>query len=570
MNQLKNYYEFEETKNDFLEVDDEFTLFVVDQKYYIHRGHAYLQQFVNKENWISSDKEIKAKTDKILQWIEKNIPHISDLIESLMKIPSNKPIGLLETVVALSKLFGATAHRAAGPEVIDPIIIEEGKISPKNIAQLVTLHNGCNYRPSIIIILQDDDFERAKKQLSKCPNGMNIKMIHNDGEVVFYKVINDGADNINEFLEFYSKQCFSTCSRTDHDVLLSQEWSSNNVISRFSPTIFQIRSTFLNEHKLDAVDNIQWLDKQLLSYKPENYDNQILTDSFICMNKLFQVYCNDYGGTELKTAFDLANQLDNEILMAHVYRYSHFFDCSRQDKQLLLQKAENIFSKYDITDHAIYCRNNRLIHQFSLDSININEFCLLEGKATNDTPGLALMAHIINNVGVAYLFELFTSDAIETFERGLSFAKNNHIQQLALKSNCLAAKCIAYTELDEKEARQILNEIFTPSLGLKRMTFLTAQFAINVLAVVLRSNPLLYKDLLNEYRIIELIQTAFNTNIMGTGSMIKQLEVLSVKYSEFRLLDDLTLPQKTTDVSGIRLDFICQYGINPFFFNTWL
>lgn len=567
---MKYYYEFEEIKDDFLEVDDEFTLFIVDQKYYLHRGHKYLQQFLNSNNWISSDKIIKKRIDKILEWIEKNIPHIGELIKSLVDIPVNKPLALTEAIVALSKIFGANVHRAAGPEVIDPIIIEEGKILTNNIAQLVALHKGCNYRPSIIIILKDDDFERAKTLLCKCPNGMNVKMIHNDGEVVFYKVINTGADNIDEFLECYSKQCFSTCSKTDHNVLLSESWSNNNAISRFSPTIFQIRSTFLNEHKLNAIDNIKWLDNQLSNYIPENQGNKIIRDSFICMNKLFQVYCNDCGGEELNSAYSLAKELDNEILLAHVYRYSHFFNCSRQNKQECLQKAENVFMKYNISDHAIYCRNNRLIHQFSSNSININEFCLLEGKATYDTPGLALMAHIINNVGVAYLFELFTSDAIDTFNRGLSYAKNNHIQQLALRSNRLCANCIAYTDLDEKEVKQILNKIFTPSLGLKRLTFLTAQFALNVLSVVIRSNPFLYESLLNEYKIVNLIQTAFDTNIMGTGSMIKQLEVLTIKYPNFNLLDELKLPNKKTDVSGIRLDFICQYGLNPFFFNTWL
>ena len=70
-----------------------------------------------------------------------------------------------------------------------------------------------------------------------------------------------------------------------------------------------------------------------------------------------------------------------------------------------------------IADHVVYYRNNRLIHQFSLDRISINDFCELEGKAVYDTPGLVLMAHIINNIGVAYLFEHFIENAIEEFIR---------------------------------------------------------------------------------------------------------------------------------------------------------
>ena len=52
----------------------------------------------------------------------------------------------------------------------------------------------------------------------------------------------------------------------------------------------------------------------------------------------------------------LAKELDNEILLAHVYRYSHFFNCSRQNKQECLQKAENIFMKYKIF-HFYLCQN---------------------------------------------------------------------------------------------------------------------------------------------------------------------------------------------------------------------
>lgn len=567
---MKSFTEFKEIENDFLEVDDEFTIFVVDQKYYIHRGHEYLSQFIGKENWVSSDGKLVSIIKNVWDWISKNIPAISSLIYSLFKTKTLNPTSLVEVIISLTKLFGANIHRAAGPNVIDPIIIEEGKVSSKNIAHIATLHKDCNYRPSIIIILQDDNFDRAKQILSKCPNNTNIKMIANDTRAFSYKVINEGADNVDEFLEFYSKQCFSTCSKTAHAVLLSDDWANNSVISRFSPTIFKIRSTFLTEHKLDAVDDIKWLDNQLDNFEPKGYDNQKILESFICMNKLFQVYCNDFGGKELDDAYKIAIDLDSEILKAHVYRYSHFFNCSRKEKQSLLLKAENIFYKYNISDHAIYCNNNRLIHQFSQDSIKINEFCDLEGKATHDTPGLALMAHIINNVGVAYMFEMFIPEAIDEFERGLAYAKNNHIQQLALRSNCLAAKCIGFAPFDETETRRILNEIFTPSLGLKRLPFLTAQFALNVLSVVIRYSPTLYKELLHEYKIVELIQTAFNTNIMGTGSMIKQLEVLSIKYTSFDLLDKLVLPKNRTDVSGIRLDFICQYGINPFFFNTWL
>lgn len=54
----------------------------------------------------------------------------------MIKIAFNETnsMGLIEIIKALNKLFGTQIHQAAGPEVIDPIIIQEGKVL-KNILQ---------------------------------------------------------------------------------------------------------------------------------------------------------------------------------------------------------------------------------------------------------------------------------------------------------------------------------------------------------------------------------------------------------------------------------------------------
>ena len=559
--------------DDFKVRSNEFTIFVIGQTYYHIRGNEFLKQYRNTENWIASDKILEKRIKRLLSWIQKNTPNVAELIENVIAATNSpsKKMGLIDIIIALSKIFGVTEQVAVGPEVIDPVIIEEEKVTKRNLTHYVTMHEKCKYRPAIIVLLKDDDYDRAETLLANCPNGMNVKMIKNDGTSKHYKVINEGAKNVEDFLDAYSRQCFSTCSRTDHGVLMSGGWSNNKTISEFSPTIFQIRSIFIKEHKLDAATNIIRLQNQLNQYEPTDSSDMILKQSFTCMNDLFKVYCYDRGGYELNEAYELADSLDNDILRAHVYRYSHFLDCSRAEKQELLLKAENIFAQYGIADHAIYCCNNRLIHQFSMDSISVNDFSDLEGRATYDTPGLALMAHIINNVGVAYLFEHFLDSAIEEFNRGLSDAKYNHIQSLALKSNMMIAKTLSYYPFEEKEARNILAEIFTtPSLGLHKMPFLTAQFALNVIACALMSNPVVANQLLHEFKILELVQSAFNQNSMGTGSMVKQMEILSFTYHDFDLLNKLNLPKQRTSVSGIRLNFICQYGLNPFFFNTWL
>lgn len=566
---MKSFTEFDEIRNDFLNYNDEFTIFLVEPNYYKHKGKDYLMQFLGTEHWFSSEEKCLNEINELLFWLERNNNNISELIDELRNLSESQNHFTETTVTMLTKLYSVTSHKLPIAKTLNPIIIEESCISKKNISLLVSLNKYCNYIPTIIVILKDDNFERAKNVFLQCPNDTNLKIIKNSGETIYCKVINEGADTIEQFLEFFSKQCFSTCSKTENNILLSDEWSKNSVISEFSPSIFKIRSIFVTEHKLVAKQDIENLDVKLDEYKANTVSNKILLNSFICMNKLFNVYCNDYGGKDLKTAWEIAKDLDNEILLAHVYRYSHFFNCGRTDKQGFLIEAEKIFSKYGINDHAIYCQNNRLIHQFSMNNMNIKDFSALENTCKN-MPELALMAHIINNIGVAYLFERLTDKAIETFNNGLKYTGNNHIQRLALKSNLLIATFIATGNFDETKVKSILDEIFTPYLGLNRMTFLTAQFALNVIGVVVNNNITRSKELISEYNIVQLIKTAFSTNIMGAGSMIKQMQAIAAKHPQLDLLKYIKAPSKTTNISGIRLDFIEEYALNPFFFNTWL
>ena len=138
---------------------------------------------------------------KIHSWIDKKIPSIADLIK--ISFGEITTVNIVDLVVALTKLFTVQEHQAAGPNVIDPIIVQEGKVLKKYINQLVNLYQNSILMPAIIILLQDNDFDRAKKILSECPNGIYIKFIRNKGKCELYKVVNTGAENIIEFINSF-------------------------------------------------------------------------------------------------------------------------------------------------------------------------------------------------------------------------------------------------------------------------------------------------------------------------------------------------------------------------------
>lgn len=60
--------------------------------------------------------------------------------------------------VPLVNFFQLSLHQAAGPDVIDPIIIEEGNVFSRYLTQLVNLHKESILRPTIIVILQGQRF----------------------------------------------------------------------------------------------------------------------------------------------------------------------------------------------------------------------------------------------------------------------------------------------------------------------------------------------------------------------------------------------------------------------------
>lgn len=556
----------EDVTSFFQEVHETFTIYVVEQHFVIGRGREYFNSFIGKENYLSTNTHVQKRIHKILDYIAKKVPPVAELIE--MCFMSNKSVGLKDAINALIKLFSVHEHQAAGPEVIDPILIQEGQILPILLSQLISLHRRSILQPRIIILLKDNNFDRAKKLLSDCPSGINVKMIRNSGECEIYKVINKGTNSVDKFIEAYARQCFSTCSNTPRDVLLNNEWDENSLIKTYSPAIFRIRTKLINDEKFVVRDDIDAVLK-MIEMEQLSGENQKLLNSFHCMIRLFKVFCYDYGGNDLKIAQKIADELDNELLLAHVYRFSHFFTNSRKEKQELLMQAYKIFSKNSIEDHAIYCMNNSLIHQFSMDNISIRDFRKMQEMAVSNVPGLVGMSHIFNNIGVAHLLTANPEEAIDCFTKGLDYAKDRPVQKMVLLSNRLMAKAYASEPISDTEIEQTVSRLFD-SLGRSSLSFNVSHFAMNILSVAFMKNAALAKELQYKYPFQNLVQRGLDTNIMGSGSIIRQMESLASKYPDFSMLNSLRLPNERTSISGIRLDYIERYGFNPFFHNIWL
>ena len=555
----------------FYQNDNIFTVFVVERSFAIGRGYQYLNSFKNTEHFIMSEKQIQRMLSKIVDTVEKNIAPVSKLIQMIFSGVAS--VGISEAITTLCKLFTAQNHQAVGPEVLDPIILQEGKITKGSLTRIIHLHKESILRPAIIILLKDDDFDRAKELLSECPHGMNIKIIRNNGQHSIHKVINCGANNINDFVSAFSHHCYSTCSNTRHEILLNSDLSNNEHINKYSPLLLKFRTNLLFDQKEDIKDDLSSFINNLPDINNISDNDKRIILFFECVAKLFRVFCNDYGGTDITDAFKIAKELNNDILLAQVYRYAEFMPgYSLKNKEELYDMGYNIFRKNSMNDLAIYCKNNKLIHQFYSDSVHPEEFRMLQEDAVYSVPGMVGLSHIYNNTGIAYLYCGQPETAIDFFKRGLDYAKyqDRIVQNLALKSNCLIAESYAFASIDEKEIQLLLRRIMD-GMGFGKLPFIAADYALNVISVAYHQNIDFGYELINRFQIKDLINVAFTSNPMGSGERLLHMQYLDAHYGDkFPLLKVCNIPKNPIETGGKRAEFIIKYGYNPFEFDTWL
>lgn len=547
-----------------------FTIFVFEQRFVVGRGHEYLNKFVNTKHFFDSERKAKQFYTKIVDKIQGSVTHVADSVSSI--ITGDYVASIAEIITALCKLFTVTEHQAAGPHVVDPIIIQEGKVTKRSLNKIINIHKDSILRPAIIILLKDNDFERAKELLSECPNGINVKMIRNSGEEITYKVINCGADDVNSFIEAYSEQCYSTCSNTKLEILTGTNWVSNPIVSEFSPLLFRYRSSLLMDQKEDILPHLNKTIYDITQHYTGTEKDSILLKNMECVARMYRVFCNDSGGTDILKARELAASLNNEILLAQVYKCADLIPkCSQTEKMSLYEKAYEIFKRNSMEDHAIYTKNNMLIEQFYTNRISAEEFRDLSVEAINNVPGMVGLTHIFNNVGVAYLYCGRPAEAIEIFNRGLEYAKyqSRIVQNLALESNKLVAESYSFCKIDENRIRLLLRQLFD-SMGVN-LPFLSADYLLNILAVAYRQDASFGQELINTFPVENLINASFSKNLLCASYRVLQMQYLSAIYREkFPLLSTCSIPKITDIATGKRKEFILKYGYNLFDFSTWM
>ncbi len=558
-------------KNLLDQPQDTFSVTVVTNHFYIATGREYFKSIKNKQCHICNNVDAIAFLEPIIQWISKNIPDISKLFDSLL---NGGKMNLANAISVLSKLFSPETHTAVGPNIIDPIIIYEANVSVKQIEKIVSLHKNCFFKPLIIIVLRDNDIERAKKILSNCPNNIIVRLIGNNCRCEDYRIINTGADNIDDFIDAYSRQSFSTCSNTKKNIIFNSKYMDNPILNDLTAPILKVRSDFLEDKKDYMVkEQIDSIFLRILSFELEtssNSNDHKLLQCFKCMALLFNIYCTDKGNG-LNEAFNLATQLDNDILKAHVYRFSHYSNVSMNEKENLYAQAIDIFRKNQISDHAAYCENNKLVLSYYTDHVSSKTFNELLIRAQEEVPGLVGMPIIASNTGTAYLYNANFEQAIDIYNKYIPVAVDQKSQQFGMKCNKEIARALNNDKVDEETLLRLKNSILY-SFGDSNIPFITANLLANLvgIAVLQKQMNVIPEILDNNTRTI--FHKALFDYKLGTGSLVYQLNVLNKKSNNCYPIDEICqhLPKSTSVIQGKRKAFIETWGLNPTIHNAWL
>ena len=527
----------------------------------------FIEKYINKPNYISSGKKIKDFFRRTMQSMRKHQDNVDELIMDLEECKSAKRSILLKI---LAKLIHIIPSIAVGPNILDPIIIEVNKETLTTIHKVVENYIYSPIRPIIILLLdKDSNIESIPEILKKFPVNLRVA-IHNDfGKTEIISVLNNfGAENIQEFMDDYACQCFNSCCYTS-DRIIIDGINDDDRTSIISKLFLKCHSSLLIDSKTTALKDINLINELL---KTDKISPDIL-NLFNCINSLNTVYATDIGGENIVKAIKCSEEIDNPLITAFVNRYAHFIpNTTYSEKTELLYSAATEFEKRKMLDHKLYCTNNALTYSFYTDSLDLVKFYDMLAEAISNVPGIAGMSILYNNVGTALLYNRSPEEALNKYRTGLDFATNFNrpAQRIGLIGNLAISESLLGNKHSTDDLIKSANDIiYMPNA--QTLPFIQINGLLNLLAVAIYENNRDAMNLIfNNDNFKNILKKALDPKCLGTGSLTTQLKVLSHKSRGLLDFSEYNLPKITSQISGIRQNYITENGFNPAIGNAWL
>ena len=543
------------------------TVNIVTYTFRMKYCNSFFEKYSSTPNYMASPNKLKNYFYKIINLIRSKQVNISDMVKTLEESKNIKKSVIFETLLILWQIIPAIAVNI---EILDPIIIEINKNTIRTATKIVNNFKSSPVRPIIILLLDknttNEDIVHILKQF---PIDLKVAIHKDSGETEVITVLNNiGASNIEDFIDAYSSQCFCTCCHTKQNILI-RDMTDDNIVTILSTLLIKCHSNLLQDNKIAAKEDIKYIDTLL---KNTNIEPQLLM-MFRCIVNLYNVYATDEGGNSICEAVELSKELNNPLVSAFVNRFAHFIpNITYGEKADILSQAAKVFEERNILDHKLYCINNMLTYSFYTNNMDISKFNDLLGEATSNVPGLAGMSILYNNAGTAELYNRDPETALIRYKEGLDYAKANNrpAQRIGLIGNIAISETLLGIKHElSYYIRSIYDIINMPNTS--NLPFIQANGLMNVLAAAIyEKNFEAVDEICHNKEFINVLEKALSPGLLGTGSLIEQINILSAKSEGHFKINNLKYPSQRTILAGIRYNYIRENGFNPAIGNAWL
>jgi len=434
---------------------------------------------------------------------------------------------------------------------LDFIVIREDHTNDVRVGEFLELY--CRTpplkQPRVVFIPNARDSNLADRL---CYANSNISVTNlTDTFVPTIDIDRCAPRSLSDFTKLYEGRCFEVASEATTKQITS--WTSGaSGLSELAVLITRVRARLLSaerhvvEPEVDAL--LRRVDTMMDGSK-DDIEPLLYLRTTVLLQKL---YCSE-DAKYLTEAISLASALGDEIGLAACLRFTEFLDVHAALADHMYKKAERTFRKFDATELALYCANNRLITTFSGRVAAASEFLSLIDEIQSESPGLHRRHDIYYNFGVQHLFDGRIEEAYSIFDDVNLLNGRPLIVASAMLGKFICSHLMG-DKLDHQSAMNYVNYVITAVKPSNRWHI--TNLLLNLL-VIARSDKALSNDILQLSKSYILIE----------GDM----DVLDRLGENKRLasLVGITAPPSGPRIPGAFGDFQDRYGVAVPYYFIW-
>ena len=511
----------------------------------IASNDEYSSEYIN-DNHHMEQLVGKMRRTRLSRLVKKPIEILHDVFGDISKVTIN------ELSIEFSKAQNMNRIAYRGYNDRDVFVIREDGITGQLFARFFEpLTRIPKSSQPLIFVEPNTDIKSLKKNLETCSD--KIEFVDFCGEKAsesFWPTAPCSSDA--DFLSLFSNQCFDTIARTP-DTAIKQLFSQADGAQSIALELLHIRSLILSRERHHLSSHIEAKVREIESSEEDlttrhDYDHILF---FRALMKLSLLFCTEDPNDTFDHALAVAAYLNNDLLSAYCLRYANFLNANGHFKAHCLQRAEAVFEKYELYDHFIYSRNNRILTTFRLDAGTDCSFKDLLESIDEYEPDIHRKEDLLFNAGVEQLIESAFDQAYDYFLETSKIGGRSLIEANAHLC-MMMCKTLDHQKISEDDVIKLISYIDS-TIDPKNQYHIT-NLILNLMTIAKKNNL----DIAPNFWGIERLAIGIATDVRDT---LQSNEFLASKLG----LYSATTPKQI----GRKGRFVEQTGFSPCYFFVW-